>query len=402
MVAPLAESLAICDVHHKERHDREQDGVRCLCDQDELRGALAERDSHNAAEHEHDHPDDLELDVLERLAPAEHAVHRVSSGKRRRDGGGEAGGQKADADHKRRPGAEQRLERHSHVLAVGNGDAGVAVDVRGSADEDGHGDDAAKADGEHGVEARIGDLLGVLEAFGSAGGMQEQVVRNDRGADEADGGEDALGGLLACRQLRREQTGGNRAPIDGGEQGGHEKHDAHEHDDARENLLDQLVGTDPHAGEGEDAEYDDDGDHRHVEDRLDTQDAARDVAGFVGGVADEDRDDNNHDCNPFKRWIRNAIADVLTQTLLSGDADARSHLLEDDGRNGGEQEAPQHRVAVACTGNRARGNRAGSDEASCYKRARADVLKLLLERTCHFPLLSWESRPFVATCFLRC
>lgn len=41
------------------------------------------------------------------------------------------------ADHKRRPGAEQRLERHSHVLAVGNGDAGVAVDVRGSADEDG-------------------------------------------------------------------------------------------------------------------------------------------------------------------------------------------------------------------------------------------------------------------------
>ena len=69
-------------------------------------------------------------------------------------------------------------------LPVGNGDAGVAVDVRGSADEDGHGDDAAKADGEHGVEARVSDLLGILEAFGSAGGMQEQVIRHDRGADE--------------------------------------------------------------------------------------------------------------------------------------------------------------------------------------------------------------------------
>lgn len=53
-----------------------------LRDQNELCGALAERDCHNAAEHEHDHPDNLELDVLERLAPAEHAVHRVSSGKR--------------------------------------------------------------------------------------------------------------------------------------------------------------------------------------------------------------------------------------------------------------------------------------------------------------------------------
>ena len=40
-------------------------------------------------------------------------------------------------------------------------------------------------------------------------------------------------------------------------------------------------------------------------------------------------------------------------------------------------------------------------EASCYKRAGADVLKLLLKRTCHFPLLSWESRPFAATCFTR-
>ena len=156
---------------------------------------------------------------------------------------------------KRRPGAEQRLERHSHVLAVGNGDAGVAVDVRGSADEDGHGDDAAKADGEHGVEARVSDLLGVLEAFGSARGMQEQVIRHDCGADEADGGEDALGSFLAGRQLRCEQAGGNRAPVDGGEQGGHEEHDAHEHDDARENLLDQLVGADPHAGEGEDAAW---------------------------------------------------------------------------------------------------------------------------------------------------
>ena len=295
--------------------------------------------------------------------------------------------------------AEERLERDGHVLAVGNGDAGVAVDVRGSADEDGHGNDAADADGEHGVEARVGDLLGILEALGSAGGMQEQVVRHDRSTDEADGGEDALGSFLAGGQLRCEQACGNRAPINGGEQGGHEEHDAHEHDDAREDLLDQLVGADPHAGEGEDAEHDDDGDHRHVEDCLDTQDTARDVAGFIGGVADEDRDDNNHDCNPLKRRIRNAIADVLTQTLLSGDADARGHLLEDDGRNGGEQEAPQHRVAVACTGNRARGDRAGADEASCYKCAGADVLELLLERTCHFPLLSWESRPFAATCF---
>ena len=401
MVAPLAESLAVGNVHHEERHDREQDSVCRLRDQDELRGALAKRDGHDAAEHEHDHPDDLELDVLERLAPAEHAVHRVSGGKRGRDGRGEAGGQQADADHKRCPGAEQRLERHGHVLAVGNGDAGVAVDVRGSADEDGHRDDAAKADGEHGVKARVGDLLGVLEALGSAGGMQEQVVRHDRGADEADGGEDALGSFLAGGQLRREQACGNRAPINGGEQGGHEEHDAHEYDDAREDLLDQLVGADPHAGEGEDAEHDDDRDHRHVEDRLDAQDAARDVAGFVGGVANEDCDDNNHDCNPFKRRIRNAIADVLTQTLLGGDADARGHFLEDDGRNGCEQEAPQHRVAVACTGNRARGNRAGADEASCYKCARADVLELFLERTCHFPLLSLESRPFATVCFSR-
>ena len=133
--------------------------------------------------------------------------------------------------------------------------------------------------------------------------MQEQVVRHDRGADEADGGEDALGCFLAGWQLRREETCGNCTPIDGGEQRSHEEHDAHEHDDAGEDLLDQLVGADPHAGESKDAEHDDDGDHRHVEDRLDAQDAARDVAGFIRGVADEDCDDNNHDCNPFKRWI---------------------------------------------------------------------------------------------------
>ena len=91
MVAPLAKALAVGDVHHEERHDREQDGVCRLRDQDELCGALAERDGHDAAEHEHDHPDNLEFDVLEGLAPAEYAVHRVSSGKRSRDGGGAAG-----------------------------------------------------------------------------------------------------------------------------------------------------------------------------------------------------------------------------------------------------------------------------------------------------------------------
>ena len=265
--------------------------------------------------------------------------------------------------------------------------------VRRGADEDGHGDDAAQADGQNAVETCIGDLLGVLEALGCAGSVQEQVVRHDGGADQAHGGQDALGASLAFGQGRREQAGHDRAPINGRGERGDQEHQAHEDDDAREDLLDQLVRTHPHGGKGQNAQHDDDGDHGGIDYRLDTQDAARDVARLVCSIADEDGDDNNHDCNPLQHRMRNAIADVLTQALLRDDADASRHLLEDNGCNGSEQQRPQHGVAIACAGNRARGDRARTDETSCDQSTGADVLQLLGNRACHRSLLSYRGIP---------
>ena len=270
--------------------------------------------------------------------------------------------------------------------------------VRRGADEDCHGDDTAQADGQHAVETRIGDLLGILEALGCAGSMQEQVVRHDSGADQAHSGQDALGASLALGQRRREQTSHDSAPVNRRSESGDKEHQAHEDDDAREDLLDQLVRANPHGGEGQNAQHDDDGDHGRIEHCLNAQDAARDVARLISGVADEDGDDNNHDCNPLQHRMRNAIADVLTQALLRDDADASRHLLEDNGCNGGEQQRPQHGVAIACAGDRARGDRAGPDETSCDQSTGADVLQLFGNRACHRSLLSYRGIPAPPLC----
>ena len=45
------------------------------------------------------------------------------------------------------------------------------------------------------------------------------------------------------RAGKREQTGHDRAPINGRGERGDQEHQAHEDDDAREDLLDQLVRT---------------------------------------------------------------------------------------------------------------------------------------------------------------
>ena len=91
--------------------------------------------------------------------------------------------------------------------------------------------------------------------------------------------------------------------------------------------------------------------------------------------------------------MRNAIADVLTQALLRDDAHTGRHLLEDNGCDGGEQQRPQHGVAIACTRDRARGDRAGTDETSCDQSTGADVLQLLGNRACHRSLLSYWGIP---------
>ena len=149
-------------------------------------------------------------------------------------------------------------------------------------------------------------------------------------------------------QRRHEQARGDGAPIRAGGDGRDEEHHAHEHDDGREDNLDHLVRANPHGDERQNTQNDDDRDHRHVgKHGLDAQDAARDVARLVRDVAHEDGDDNNHDRNPHKRLVGNTIADVFTQTLARNDADARRHLLEDDGGHRGEQQRPQHGVAVA-------------------------------------------------------
>ena len=145
--------------------------------------------------------------------------------------------------------------------------------------------------------------------------------------------------------MRREQADEDRAPVDRGRERRDEEDDAHEHNDAREDLLDDLVRADPHARKTQDGDDHDDGYHGSGGRKsLDAQDAAGHVAGLVRDVAHENGDDNNHDRNPFDHVVGNTIADVFTQSLLRHDADARGHLLKDHRRNRCEQQRPQHRV----------------------------------------------------------
>ena len=205
--------------------------------------------------------------------------------------------------------------------------------------------------------------------------MQEQVVRNDGGADEADGGHKA-GGVI-CGQLRREHAGDDGAPIGVGGKRGDQEHHAHEYDDGREHLFDEVVVADEHHDGCQQAHDNDDGAHGNARcDGLDAQNAAGDVAGFIGDVADENSDNDDRDSQALQHGIGNAVANVLAQALLAGDADAGGHFLEDDGGDGGEHEGPQHGVADARARNGARGNRAGADEARGHESTRANVLEL--------------------------
>ena len=61
--------------------------------------------------------------------------------------------------------------------------------------------------------------------------------------------------------MRREQTDEDRAPVDRGRERRDEEDDAHEHNDAREDLLDDLVRADPHARKTQDGDDHDDGYH---------------------------------------------------------------------------------------------------------------------------------------------
>ena len=190
--------------------------------------------------------------------------------------------------------------------------------------------------------------------------MQIDVVGNDGGADEAGHIEP---GPVHLGHPGHEEALEHFAPVGLHGDGGDEEQDAHEHHQGGEHLFHHLIL----AGEQQarrDGEHDD-GPHDLAgvgHDGLQAQDAAGDVAGLIGYVADEhgaDDQDGQQDAGALAGVL---LPERFAQADLLHDAQLGRHALQDDDRDGGEQQRPQQGVAVAGAGNGAGGDGAGANE----------------------------------------
>ncbi|MEJ7811792.1 MAG: hypothetical protein WKG32_15380 [Gemmatimonadaceae bacterium] len=190
--------------------------------------------------------------------------------------------------------------------------------------------------------------------------VQEEVVGDDDRADERQGDERTV-----LRNVGHERAADERGGLLGHGGGGDEEDDGHHGDHADQRTLDHGVAAGPQDGARRERDAESPEGCAPAAEELESTGGAEEITGLVRGVPEADGGDDEDDGEPVLRRMPAPVEsspDRLPESHPAGDAEARGHLLQDDGAEGRQRERPEQGVAEVHAGTQARRDRSGPDE----------------------------------------